>query len=290
MTPSIVAMFGWIIPAPLEMPVTVMVRPSMTTWRDTALGTVSVVMIASAAEAQFPGERSAMHAGRPSMMRSTGSASMMTPVESRSTSGLSRWGSRATAWQVARALAMPSAPVPALATPVFTTIARIGPLSARCSRHTMMGAAAKRLRVNTAATRAPSSSATRSRSLRLGLRMPAFATPRRTPAMVRRFSGRGASRLTAILAAILHSQPLRPDPRHAVGIDVLSGAQRVRFVRAFDLEAEFPEQGDRALVVDEHGVLDPNVFEPIVGESHQRLQKRRAAALARHVLAHECAM
>jgi hypothetical protein len=37
MMPSMVAMFGWIMPAPFAMPVTVMVRPSITTWRDTAL-------------------------------------------------------------------------------------------------------------------------------------------------------------------------------------------------------------------------------------------------------------
>ncbi len=85
MRPSIVAMLGWIMPAPVEMPVTVMVRPSITTWRETALGTVSVVMIASAAEAQLDGARSARHAGKPDSMRSTGSTSMITPVESGST-------------------------------------------------------------------------------------------------------------------------------------------------------------------------------------------------------------
>src|SRR5258705_469451 len=164
--------------------------------------------------------------------------------------------------------------------PVFTTIARIGSLSARCSRHTMMGAAAKRLRVNTAATRAPSSRATSNRSLRLGLRMPALATPRRTPAMVRRFSGRGGSRFTAILAAILHFEALGLEPRHEVGIDVLSGAQRVSLVRAFDLEAEFPVKRDRALVVDEHRELEPEDVEPSVGEIHQRLHQRGAHTLA----------
>ena len=51
--PSMVAMLGRIMPAPLLMPVTVTVLPPMRTCREAALGTVSVVMMASAALAQL---------------------------------------------------------------------------------------------------------------------------------------------------------------------------------------------------------------------------------------------
>ena len=50
--PSIVAKSGRIIPAPLAMPLTVALPPERRTRRENALGTVSVVMIASAAESQ----------------------------------------------------------------------------------------------------------------------------------------------------------------------------------------------------------------------------------------------
>jgi len=52
---SIVAMFGWIIPAPLAIPVAVIAAPSTVTRRDAPFGTVSVVMIADAAANQRSG-------------------------------------------------------------------------------------------------------------------------------------------------------------------------------------------------------------------------------------------
>jgi hypothetical protein len=55
MNPSIVAMFGRIMPAPLEMPVTRTSAPAIVARRDTALATVSVVMMASAASSPVPG-------------------------------------------------------------------------------------------------------------------------------------------------------------------------------------------------------------------------------------------
>ena len=142
MNPSIVAMLGWIMPAPFAMPVTVIVTPSITTCRDTALGTVSVVMIAAAASAQ-PSARKVGHAaGMPAATRSTGSGSMITPVENGRTEPggdaerlLGRGADRAGAF------ASPGSPVPAFAIPVFTTMARIGRSSARCSRQTVTGAA-----------------------------------------------------------------------------------------------------------------------------------------------------
>ncbi|MCY1203648.1 hypothetical protein D9M72_151530 [compost metagenome] len=125
MKPSMVAMFGRIMPAPLLMPVMVTVAPPICTWRLNALGIVSVVMMPSAARAQLFSDASASAAGRPASMRSTGSGSMITPVENgRICSGASsRW--RASAMQVERVRIRPSSPVPALALPVLITIARM---------------------------------------------------------------------------------------------------------------------------------------------------------------------
>ena len=83
--PSMVAMLGRIMPAPLLMPVIVTSTPPTMALALAALGTVSVVMMPSAARAQCAGCASAMAAGRPATMRSTGSGSMMTPVENGST-------------------------------------------------------------------------------------------------------------------------------------------------------------------------------------------------------------
>ena len=69
MKPSMVAMLGRIMPAPLEMPVTVMVFPSICTCRLTALGKVSVVMMACEAKDQLSVCAAAMACGKPSMMR-----------------------------------------------------------------------------------------------------------------------------------------------------------------------------------------------------------------------------
>ena len=178
--PSMVAMFGRIMPAPLLMPVMVTGAPSIAICRLKALGTVSVVMMACAARSQWSGRASASAAGSPASMRSSGSGSMITPVEKGSTCCGAIRSRRARAAQVARARARPSSPVPALAFPVLITMARMSP-RARCSRHTCTGAAQKRFCVNTPATDAPGSINTTVRSLRLALRMPASAMPRRTP-------------------------------------------------------------------------------------------------------------
>ena len=89
-------------------------------WRDAAFGTVSVVMIASAAALQPSARASASAAGRPASMRSFGSVSMITPVENGSTCSGAQPSSAASAAQVERARARPSSPVPALALPVLT--------------------------------------------------------------------------------------------------------------------------------------------------------------------------
>src|SRR6266581_233319 len=196
--PSMVAMSGRIMPAPLAIPVTVTPRLSSRARCDRALGTVSVVMIVSAARAQLSSHRSATHAGRPATMRSSGSGSMITPVENGSTCRESQPSSRAASPQLAFARASPSFPVPALAFPVLTMNARRDLPEARCSFATCTGAAQKRFCVNTPATRVPSARVMRSRSLRPAFLIPASATPSFTPLTGRRSSGFGGLRLTAM--------------------------------------------------------------------------------------------
>ncbi len=174
------------MPAPLLMPVMVTVRPPIDTWREVALGRVSVVMIASAANAQLPAFRSATAAGRPATMRSLGSVSMITPVENGSTCCGCRPNRPAVASQTCRARASPSSPVPALALPVLITSAPISAppaaATARWARLSCTGAAQKRFLVNTPATVEPGASRNTVRSRRLALRTPAMAIPICTPA------------------------------------------------------------------------------------------------------------
>src|SRR5258706_9031066 len=194
-------MSGRIIPAPLAIPVTVALLAPICARRDRALGTVSVVMIASAARAQLSSRRSATQAGRPATMRSTGSGSMITPVEDGRTWRVSHPISRAASSQLALAPAIPVFPVPALALPVLTSSARGVLPEARCSFATCTGAAQKRFCVNTPETRAPSASDMRSRSLRPDFRMPHSAIPSLTPFTESRSPGRGGLKLTAIRLA-----------------------------------------------------------------------------------------
>lgn len=195
-------MFGLIIPAPLLMPVSVTVWPSIVTWRDAAFGSVSVVMIACAASYQFAALRFASAAGSPAFRRSIGSGSRITPVENGSTCAASRPARRASSAQVSRVFARPGSPVPAFALPVFTTSARMpappARTFARCSRHTITGAAQKRFSVNTPATVAPSSTEMTSTSLRFGLRMFASAQPSVTPATGCNWAGSIDGKLTAM--------------------------------------------------------------------------------------------
>ena len=165
------------------MPVMLTVLPPTWTCTLAALGTVSVVMMPCAASAQWAACASVSAAGRPAKMRSTGSGSMITPVENGSTCAGVQCSKLAKASQVWWAWAKPGAPVPALALPVLMTKARTALPAARCSRQTCTGAAQKRLRVNTPATLVPSSSKNTVRSFRLDLRTPACAIPMRTPAM-----------------------------------------------------------------------------------------------------------
>ena len=193
--PSMVAILGRIIPAPLLMPLMCAVLSPSATLALKALGTVSVVMMPCAAWNHCVAWGSAcalaMTAGKPATKRSTGSGSMMTPVEYGSTDCGSTPSALAKAAQVARASASPCAPVPALALPVLISRARTGWPLARCSRQTCTGAAQNRFCVKTPATLAPGSSRKTVRSRRPALRMPACAVPMRTPAIGSKDSGAG---------------------------------------------------------------------------------------------------
>ena len=193
MKPSIVAISGRIMPAPLAMPVTRASPFESFTFFEKALGRVSVVMIASAAESQSLFESSAL--GSAATMRSAGSGSMMTPVENGSTSSTSQPRWPASASQTCRARVTPSSPVPALALPVLTTSAAT--LFRMFFLHRRTGAAQKRFWVNTPATALPGARRMTSRSLRPGFFTPAIATPSSTPGMGSRDSGCGEKRLTA---------------------------------------------------------------------------------------------
>ena len=137
--PNMVAIFGWIMPAPLQMPVITTGPADVDTVVDVALGWVSVVMMACAASSQWSSPKLATAFGKALIIFSIGKGSKITPVEKgRICSGLS-WRSFANAAQVSSACFIPDSPVPALALPVFTTRARISPLRpscAKCSRQT----------------------------------------------------------------------------------------------------------------------------------------------------------
>src|SRR5258706_4956389 len=194
------------MPAPFAMPVSVTPASPMRICCDAALGSVSVVMIAVAALNQLSSRRSARHAGNPAAMRSTGSGSMMTPVENGRTWPALQLSNRASSAHVWRACAKPSLPVPAFALPVLITSARVdnaGSSVDKCWRVTTTGAAQKRFCVNTPATFAPSASLMTSRSLRPGLRMFASAMPSATPGTGNREAGSGAERFTGMAAGSL---------------------------------------------------------------------------------------
>jgi hypothetical protein len=177
------------MPDPLAMPVTVTGTLSITIRRDAPLGTVSVVMMADTARNQCSGARASNARGSAATIFSTGSGSMITPVENGSTSPGAQSSIEATAAHVLSAAAMPAAPVRRWH--CLRSRQRIRPPPARCSRHTITGAAQKRFCVNTPAAVVPGSntaSSTSSRSQRLIF---AAAVPSRTPGTGSKSSARG---------------------------------------------------------------------------------------------------
>ena len=129
MKPNMVAILGWIMPAPLLIPVTLIVLPAIVVCVLAALGTVSVVMMPSAAsnhcceDGALPA--AAIAAGRPATIRVWGKGSMITPVEKGNTCCGFIDSTFAKASQVSCARCKPSSPVPALALPVLISNARI---------------------------------------------------------------------------------------------------------------------------------------------------------------------
>ena len=188
---SIVAMFGCIIPTPLQMPVTVTSTvPPPAAGRVTvvvaALVVVSVVRRASAAcpsassvAARPPATTLAMAA----VTRSTGSRVPMIPVERWSTWSSGAPTADATAVPIRAWSASPSGPVAAFALPEVEITARAYPAAAspppvawRFARDSRTGAAANRLGVNTAAAgTGPSSATISTRSGRPDALIPAVA-------------------------------------------------------------------------------------------------------------------
>ncbi len=76
------------------------------------------------------------------------------------------------------------------------------------------------------------------------------------------------------------------EARHRVRVGVLAVAQRVRAVRALDLESEVAVQAHRVLVADIHGQFDAQRAEPVVGEVDQRVHQPGADAPVVPVVAH----
>ena len=147
------------------------------TRRASCLANVSVVMIASAAASPVGGVERVDRLGdareRPGR---AAAATPITPVEPTTTSPGSQPSASARASAIARASAMPGAPVHALALPALTTTARARP-PAMCSRRDQTGAAAIVLVVKTAAA----GTAARRRGCTTS-RLPDFLMPALTPA------------------------------------------------------------------------------------------------------------
>ena len=145
-TTSIVARPGASIPAPLAMPPTMKPAPRTVT----VFGTVSVVMIASAAAAPPSGPRAAAAARTPASRRSIGSRSPISPVEHTATSPAPQPSRSATSSAVEWVSGNPAGPVQALAPPELRSTAARAPSLSTCCDHST-GAALTRFRVNTPA-------------------------------------------------------------------------------------------------------------------------------------------
>ena len=168
-TDSIVAMFGWIIPTPFAIPVTVTVTGSPSAAGSTsdvvaALRTESVVRRASAA-ASSPASSPLSAEYRlptPASTRSSGSRVPMMPVDRWRTRCSSMPHAPATSRPTASWSVSPAAPVAAFAQPLVEMTAEAKPkpprwssdVAARLARDRFTGAAANAFGVNTAAAAA----------------------------------------------------------------------------------------------------------------------------------------
>ena len=131
--PSIVAMFGSIIPEPLAMPPTrKRAAPALEISTAASFGNGSVVMIARAASPPPVAASAAAAAVMPRSTFAMSSLTPMTPVDATSTAG--RLAAERRGGQLrscASACVIPSGPVHALAQPLLTTIARDAPAGRR---------------------------------------------------------------------------------------------------------------------------------------------------------------
>ena len=128
MKQSIVAMLGWIIPAPLAMPPIVTLRPPTLKRMANSLRRVSVVMIALAASTPFSVPSLVAALSMPLRIFGIGSRVPIRPVEQTSHSRALVCVTSAACSIMALASAMPPTPVQALAQLELTTTPRIFPL------------------------------------------------------------------------------------------------------------------------------------------------------------------
>src|SRR5689334_3741401 len=165
MNPSIVAMFGSIIPDPFAIAPTTNDPRDVVTRTECSFGNGSVVMIARAASPPLP-RASAEHAcWIPGMTRSIGSPTPMTPVDATRTCSGGHPSASATCSVIRFAFASPSAPVHAFAHPLLTTMAHPTPcVASRCCLETSTGAACARFVVKIPAIEANVSVAMTARS------------------------------------------------------------------------------------------------------------------------------
>src|SRR5438034_2247725 len=150
-TESIVAICGWIIPAPFTMPPIRTVRPPILPSTAQIFSRVSVVIMARAAVSHPSGLKAATAAGIPFSSFWRGSATPMTPVLATTTwdGSISRWEARQRA--LLKASAMPRLAVHALAHPELRSTARIRPRARlRCFLLSSTGAAFTKFVVKTA--------------------------------------------------------------------------------------------------------------------------------------------
>ena len=134
---SMVAMLGWIMPLPLEMPPTFTVLPPISASAAASFAMVSVVIMAVAAAWEPSALRAFTSSGTPAAIGSMGSTWPITPVEATTTS----WGAMPRAWAVRshmawafsspsalQVLALPELQMTALAVPsaMFFWVTRMG--------------------------------------------------------------------------------------------------------------------------------------------------------------------
>src|SRR5438309_9337951 len=165
MNASIVAIPGWIMPAPLQTPPIRIVDLPILNSTAISLRRVSVVMIASATCRAFDVDLAMRdaHARMPRSMFFIGIATPIRPVEQTRTSFSLIDKAFAANWIMLRASLIPRGPVAAFAFPEFTTIPRAKSFAAAL-RLTFTGAAQIWFVVNTPATAAGTSETIKARS------------------------------------------------------------------------------------------------------------------------------